>query len=153
MIKYTKEILEPIVKESLTMSEVGRKVGIKPHGGGQAHLKKRILEMGISISHFKNQGWSRDKITYNKKKAKDIFRVLPEGSNRTQAHQLRRALNEVGIETECINCKIKTWMNKKITLEVDHIDGNYLNNLQENLRLLCPNCHSQTSNYRNKKED
>lgn len=37
----------------------------------------------------------------------------------------------------------------KIPLEVDHIDGNYKNNQILNLRLLCPNCHSLTSNYKN----
>jgi len=36
----------------------------------------------------------------------------------------------------------------KIPLEVDHIDGNYKNNNILNLRLLCPNCHSLTSNYK-----
>ena len=38
-------------------------------------------------------------------------------------------------------------MTKNI-LQVDHIDGNYLNNLKDNLRFLCPNCHSQTSTWR-----
>jgi endogenous inhibitor of DNA gyrase (YacG/DUF329 family) len=37
----------------------------------------------------------------------------------------------------------------KIPLEVDHIDGNYKNNDLSNLRLLCPNCHSLSSNYKN----
>ncbi|MBP7540539.1 MAG: HNH endonuclease [Saprospiraceae bacterium] len=36
-------------------------------------------------------------------------------------------------------------------MQVDHIDGNYLNNLKDNLRFLCPNCHSQTANYGSKK--
>lgn len=35
-----------------------------------------------------------------------------------------------------------------IPLEVDHIDGNSDNNSEENLRLICPNCHSLTSTYR-----
>ncbi len=34
-------------------------------------------------------------------------------------------------------------------LEVDHIDGNSENNSENNLRLLCPNCHSLTENYKN----
>ncbi|MFA6159158.1 MAG: HNH endonuclease signature motif containing protein [Candidatus Paceibacterota bacterium] len=41
-------------------------------------------------------------------------------------------------------------MSLPLTLEIDHIDGNPENNEKENLRLLCPNCHSQTSTYRGK---
>ena len=37
----------------------------------------------------------------------------------------------------------------RVPLEVDHVDGNYENNAINNLKLLCPNCHSLTSTYRN----
>lgn len=43
-----------------------------------------------------------------------------------------------------------TWMGKKISLELDHIDGNNKNNLISNLRYLCPNCHALTPTYRGK---
>ena len=36
----------------------------------------------------------------------------------------------------------------KIPLEIEHIDGNYKNNKEENLIVLCPNCHSLTSTYK-----
>lgn len=51
---------------------------------------------------------------------------------------------------ECSICKIKYWNDKPITLELDHIDGNHSNNILNNVRLLCPNCHSQTSTYKSK---
>ena len=50
----------------------------------------------------------------------------------------------------CSVCGIKEWNNKKITLECDHIDGNHKNNHPNNLRLICPNCHSQTDTYKAK---
>ena len=37
----------------------------------------------------------------------------------------------------------------KVPLEIDHIDGNSDNNAEDNLRVICPNCHSLTVNYRN----
>ena len=51
---------------------------------------------------------------------------------------------------ECSMCNISTWNNSPLILECDHIDGNPKNNKPENLRLLCPNCHSQTESFKGK---
>lgn len=48
----------------------------------------------------------------------------------------------------CEVCGISEWNGKKLSLEVDHIDGVHYNNIIENLRLVCPNCHSQTVTYK-----
>lgn len=50
----------------------------------------------------------------------------------------------------CAECGIKEWNGKMLTLEIDHIDGDASNNTSDNLRPLCPNCHSQTDTMRNK---
>lgn len=50
----------------------------------------------------------------------------------------------------CEVCAKDTWMSQPIPIELDHIDGNSDNNIRENLRLLCPNCHAQTSTYKAK---
>ena len=48
----------------------------------------------------------------------------------------------------CTNCKLTTWLGNEIPLESHHKDGNYKNNKEENLELLCPTCHSITDNYK-----
>lgn len=53
-------------------------------------------------------------------------------------------------DSKCLHCGISEWQGKPITLEVDHIDGNNKNDSRENLRALCPNCHSQTDTWRGK---
>lgn len=50
----------------------------------------------------------------------------------------------------CEVCGISSWNGKPLSLECDHIDGNPHNNVPTNLRLICPNCHSQTETYKAK---
>lgn len=64
---------------------------------------------------------------------------------------LKKILLENGFLTyKCAICGITKWNDKDICLELHHIDGDNKNNSLENLQLICPNCHSQTHNFRNK---
>jgi len=51
---------------------------------------------------------------------------------------------------KCSVCGISEHNEKALVLECDHIDGHHQNNAVENLRLICPNCHSQTDTYKSK---
>lgn len=58
----------------------------------------------------------------------------------------RQHLIEVrGKKCEC--CGLTEWLGQPINLEVHHKDGNRLNDAQDNLQILCPNCHSYTANH------
>lgn len=67
------------------------------------------------------------------------------------SHLSKRLVKEGVKRYECERCKITSYNGDHIGLELDHIDGNSTNHRLENLRLLCPNCHSQTPTYRSKK--
>lgn len=133
---FTDEQLRQIVKENTSFLAVQRILGYSDKSGSAAErLKKVFDEKHIDYSHFKGHAWNK-KITLEK----TDYNV----SNKQGIRQL--VLNER--EYKCEICGLTEWQNKPITLEVHHIDGNTANNTRENLILLCPNCHSQTDNYR-----
>jgi len=63
-------------------------------------------------------------------------------------HILRKKIVMEEQEYKCSHCGLDEWMGLRITLELDHIDGNNKNNVRSNLRCLCPNCHSITDTWK-----
>ena len=62
----------------------------------------------------------------------------------------KRLIQENILEYKCAICGLIEWQNHPLVLQLDHINGNNTDNRLENLRLLCPNCHSQTDTYTGK---
>jgi predicted RNA-binding Zn-ribbon protein involved in translation (DUF1610 family) len=148
--KYTKEILEKAVKDSKYLSDMVRKMGFNYDKSKIRYLGKKIKEFKIDTSHWLI-GSDKVKFARNsstKIKKRDILSlcIRPQGA----AH-LRKALIEYGIEYKCLWCGIgEVWNNKKLVIQIDHINGNNLDNRIDNLRFLCPNCHSQTDTFSSK---
>lgn len=81
-----------------------------------------------------------------------VIRVrVPCSAHVTRCHLKRRLLKEGIIINKCEICNIDKWNGKELTCQLDHIDGDGKNNKLENLRMLCPNCHSQTETFSGKK--
>lgn len=143
--KYTKELLSEAVANSLSGAGVLRYLGLRQAGGTQAHILNLIKKYELDISHWHRQAHNKGKTSPKRKSPEEILIVLPEGSIRPKRNQLLRAMLESGVEYKC-GCGItNTWNSKPITLEINHRDGDWLNNQLENLEFLCPNCHSQES--------
>jgi hypothetical protein len=146
-VKYTKELLEQICRDSFSYRQCLNKLQLKEAGGNYACLKKRIEDYNIDISHFHHKAWNKGKKVGPKRSIEDYL------SNKytIKSYSLKkRLISENIFEHKCYNCNSTTWLKKQIPLELHHIDGNHLNNNLENLSLLCPNCHALTDNYRAK---
>jgi hypothetical protein len=151
--KYTKESLEPIVKECGSVRQVLKKLGLAEAGGNYENIKTRIKLFEIDTSHFHGMLWSKGK-TWSKQK--DISSKLVEHSTYSSGlprstFLLKKQLLKLGYkEHVCEKCGGLEWLGEKIPLELHHVNGNKFDNRVENIQLLCPNCHSFTDNYRGK---
>lgn len=143
--KITDEMLSEAVKNCNCIFEVLRYFNIKEAGGSHSHYKNRILKLGLDTSHFYKTSWNKGKKSPSRKPSSDILVKRTKGG-RTNSKLLVRALIEVGVAHKCSKCgQLPTWFGKPLTLDVDHINEDWLDDRLENLRFLCPNCHSQFS--------
>jgi Zn finger protein HypA/HybF involved in hydrogenase expression len=87
-------------------------------------------------------------LQHNKKRKFDNSQVFVENCSYSRGKLKQRILNDNLIKYECVECGLNNeWNNKKIVLQLDHINGVNDDHRLENLRFLCPNCHSQQDTY------
>jgi hypothetical protein len=145
--KYTDEELRTAVPKSFSVAQVLKTIGLRPAGGNYKTVRSRILELGLDTSHFLGQGWLKGK-SITLAPVRPLSEVLVEGSS-AKSHDLKLRLLREGLKHHiCEGCEGTTWRGKPIPLELEHVNGRSTDNRLENLALLCPNCHAQTSTYR-----
>jgi hypothetical protein len=144
--KWTDEDLIFHCQNSKNKTEVLKKIGLSfRNSGNYQTVDKYIKKLKIDTSHFEI-GISHN-IPVSKITLEDI---LIENSSYTKTSELKnRLVKACLLEYRCSieKCQLSNWLDSKINLHLDHINGDRTDNRIENLRLLCPNCHSQTETY------
>lgn len=142
--KLTDEEFINLVKSSLNIAEVLFKLGYTVTGNswGYSQVKQRMTDLNLSGKDFRGKSAIVEESLKNK--AVNLFK---ENSKHSRHILRKRIIQENLLEYKCAICGIKEWNGKTLSLELDHINGINNDNRIENLRFLCPNCHSQTSTY------
>lgn len=144
--KLSDEQFVELLKNSSTISEVLFKLGysVKGNSWGFAKVKQRMSDLNLDGSIFKGKSPITKYGALHKVNASDI---LKPNCKHVRSVLRRYVIKNNLIPYRCAICGCVEWQGRTLSLELDHINGINNDNRIENLRFLCPNCHSQTTTY------
>ena len=146
--KWTELELRNAAKKSSSIRQVIFLLGLVPAGGNYIQIQKYLNNLNVDISHFKGKGWNKGLTGIGKFKI-PLTDIMVINSD-YQSYKLKKRLFAAGLKKpKCELCNwAKTTQEGRLPLELDHINGDRFDNRIENLRILCPNCHSLQSTHR-----
>lgn len=143
MVNYNEEEFIRITNQSRSMAEAASIMGI--HFNTHKRIAKKL---GCYAPNMSGKGFTKNMPSI------PISEILNGEHPYYQTYKLKNRLFRERIkENRCEKCGINEWNGKSINCELDHIDGDRTNHKIENLRIICPNCHSQTETYRSKNKN
>ena len=119
--KILDEQYREAVRQSASLAGALKLLGVVPDGGNYRVLRRAIDRLGLDTSHFAGQSWAKGKrVSHRLRPIEDFLsNTYPIQSDRLR----RRLINEGVFERRCSGCKLDSWMDQPIPLELDHIDG------------------------------
>lgn len=146
--KWTVPQLRAAVRTCFSHRQVLIKLGLQPAGGNYEQIKKYIRRFHLSAHHFRGKGWSKGMRGIGKPRL-PLKKILIKGGT-FQSYKLKRRLFAANLKPQ--HCELCGWAETSrdgyLPLELDHINGDRHDNRLENLRILCPNCHSLQPTHR-----
>lgn len=154
-----KEALAALVAENSPVAQILTKLGLPTEGRPHRVISQRIRDLGVETKHLRGSGWSRGEtkrshpsVAQNsRKQTRSDDEVFVEHSPIVGGQRITPRLLTMGWSYACTWCGIAEWRDTALVLHLDHINGVNNDNRLVNLRLLCPNCHSQTETYGRKR--
>jgi 5-methylcytosine-specific restriction endonuclease McrA len=151
--KCSKNEMLGIIQTSNSISEVLGHFGLQNKGSNHVTLKQRLESDQIDWSVLKERVKEKRLNTCQRMREKNtrpIEEMLVKGQ-KPVSHLKNRVRRLNLLKYECLFCgNTGEWQGKSLSLQLDHENGDNTDNRLENLRFLCPNCHSQTKNYAGK---
>ncbi|MSR76297.1 MAG: HNH endonuclease [Candidatus Ryanbacteria bacterium] len=145
---WSKKMLVDAVKKSQSYRQVLHKLGLREAGGNYDQVKKYIHEYDLDARHFHGRAWNKGKKVPGRFFI-PLEQLLVYGSN-CQSFKLKKRLFYQNLKKP--KCEMCDWAqiseDGRVPLELDHINGDRHDNRIENLRVLCPNCHSLQPTHR-----
>lgn len=132
------EELREAIKQSRTLAETLKHLGLSRSGTAYKALKTYIEQLNIDTSH-----WMPYKPIFRKTNA-TIEEILVINSPCSAKYIRNYVIKNSLVPYVCACCGISEWQGNTLTLQLDHTNGDNTDNRLDNLRFLCPNCHSQT---------
>lgn len=150
--KVSDDTILKLSKTCRSVSSLMTAVGLVQTGYAHARFKDRIAKLGIYYDPIKARCWNKGR--RYKIVPGDVHKYLVKDCKiMISSSDLRKKLIDCGIKKyQCEKCKRKTWLGKPIKLQLDHIDGDKRNQLLNNIRIICPNCHSFTETHSKRKD-
>ncbi|MFD4018844.1 HNH endonuclease signature motif containing protein [Streptomyces sindenensis] len=142
------EALRHAVRRCTSYADVMRALGLEVNDTNHRRVRRKAVQLKLDTGHFARRSWTTERVLPPRRIASTTLVVRPPGSPRVRRERLHRALQEVGVAYGCVSCgNPGEWLGQRFTLQIDHINGDWLDNRAENLRYLCPNCHALTETW------
>jgi len=135
--EYTDDDVISAAAESKSMAQLLSKLGLKSAGGNYINMKRVLQRLGLKCLHWTGQAWNKGQ-------------RMKDWSEYTKVCNMKKHLL-VERGHRCQVCNLTEWLNSPMPLEVEHKNGDRTDNREDNLLLMCCNCHALTPTWRRAK--